>query len=233
MKNLIILTMVLVISAFTAHADGNTEVVVMLGDSTTVCNLNTPGAKLTDYVEAHLTKEHLQTRIVNSGIGSATAKIGLGELQARVLVHDPAVVTISFGLNDTGKSTPDEYRECLEKIVQSVQKNTHAKILLITSTPFINERHQWRQQFSDKGGMDAVLDTNFCSAMRTLGKKHNIPVCDLHSHFTALFGKNPKLRDELILPDGVHLTDKGNEVAAQHLAPYIATLLTKPTNHSQ
>ncbi len=227
MKSPIILTIVLLFSAFTAHAGDNTNVVVMLGDSTTACSLNKAGAKLTDYLQACLTKERLQASIVNSGIGSATAKIGLSQLQGMVLVHDPAVVTISFGLNDTGKSTPDEYRECLEKIVESIRTKTYAKILLVTSTPFIDERHIWREQFSAKGGLDKVLDTNFCAAMRTFAKKHNLPLCDLHGHFAALFKKNPKLRDELILPDGVHLTDKGNEVAAKYVAPYIATLLAE------
>ncbi len=148
----------------------STNVVVMLGDSTTFCNLNTPGERLTDLVQTYLTKEQIPASVVNSGIGSATAKIGLSRLKDQVLVYDPALVTISFGLNDTGRSNPEEYRECLGKMVQSIQTNTHAKILLVTSTPFINERHQWRGQFTAKGGIDAALDTKFCSVMRLLAK---------------------------------------------------------------
>ena len=208
----------------------STNIVVMLGDSTTECSGNKPGERLTDLVQAYLTKEHIPASVVNSGIGSATAKIGLSRLKDQVLVHDPALVTISFGLNDTGRSNPEEYRQCLEKMVLSIQTNTHAKILLVTSTPFINERHQWRGQFTAKGGIDAALDTKFCSVMRLLAKENNLPLCDLHAHFTAQFEKNPKLRDEFILPDGVHLTDKGNEVAAQYLAPAVATLLAKSAN---
>jgi lysophospholipase L1-like esterase len=233
LKNSIILTIVFVLCAFTVQAGGNANIVVMLGDSTTECSLNKPSAKLVDYVQAYLAEQHLQARIVNSGIGSATAKIGLSQLQSAVLVHEPAVVTISFGLNDTGRSTPEEYRECLGKMVQSIQTNTHAKILLVTSTPFINERHQWRGQFTAKGGVDAALDTKFCSVMRLLAKDKNLPLCDLHAHFTAQFEKNPKLRDELILPDGVHLTDKGNAVAAKYVAPSIAGLLAKPGNNKK
>ena len=45
--------------------------------------------------------------------------------------------------------------------------------------------------------------------------------------------KNPKLMDELILQDGVHLTDKGNDVAAQYIEPYIAELLAKPCNNKK
>ena len=67
MKNMIILTMVLVLGAFTAHSVENTNVVVMLGDSTTFCNLNTPGERLTDLVQAYLTKEHIPASVGISG----------------------------------------------------------------------------------------------------------------------------------------------------------------------
>ena len=127
MKNAIMITTVLTLCALTVQASGNTNIVVMLGDSTTLCYESKPGCKLTDYVQDYLTQNHLQARIVNSGVGGDTAKRGFDRLQGAVLVHEPAVVTISFGLNDTGFSTPDEYQECMEKIVQSVQTNNHAK----------------------------------------------------------------------------------------------------------
>jgi lysophospholipase L1-like esterase len=233
MKNAIMITTVLTLCALTVQASGNTNIVVMLGDSTTLCYENKPGYKLTDFVQSYLTQKHLKARIVNSGVGGDTAKGGFGRLQSAVLVHEPAVVTISFGLNDMGGSTPDEYRDCMEKIVQSVQTNTHAKILLITSTPFNNARHAWGEKFRTKGGMDEYMDANFCAAERALAKKYNLTLCDLHDHFIALFKKNPKLIDELILPDGVHLTDKGNAVAAKYVAPSIAGLLAKPGNNKK
>ena len=233
MKNAIILTMVFVLCALTVQAGGNTNIVVMLGDSTTLCYESKPGCKLTDFVQSYLAQKDLKARIVNSGVGGDTAKRGFGRLQVAVLVHEPAEVTISFGLNDTGGSTPDEYRDCMEKIVQSVQTNTHAKILLITSTPFNNARHALGGAFRSKGGLDEYMDANFCAAERALAKKYNFTLCDLHDHFTDLFKKNPKLIDELILPDGVHLTDKGNDVAAQYIVPYIATLLAEPGNNKK
>jgi len=233
MKNAIRLTLFFVLCVWAVQAGGNTNIVVMLGDSTTLCYESKPGCKLTDIVQSYLTQNHLKARIVNSGVGGDTAKGGLGRLQGAVLVHEPAVVTISFGLNDTGVSTPDEYRDCMEKIVQSVQTNTHAKILLITSTPFNNARNAWGEKFRTKGGLDEYMDANFCAAECALAKKYNLTLCDLHGHFTALFKKNPKLIDELILPDGVHLTDKGNDLAAQYIVPYIGTVLAEPGNNKK
>lgn len=159
-------------------------------------------------------------------MGSDTAQGGFGRLQEAVFAHSPTVVTISFGLNDTGLYTPKDYRNWMEKIVQSVQTNSRAKILLITSTPFDDRRHAWQEKFRSRGGLDEYMDANICVVVRELATKYNLGLCDLHAHCVAQFKKDPKLLDELILPDGVHLTDKGNEVAAQYVAPAIAEMLT-------
>jgi lysophospholipase L1-like esterase len=219
--------LVTLLGVLTASAE-TTNVVVMLGDSTTLCRANKPGSKLTELVQAQLeTTHHLPALVINSGVGGDTAKGGLARLQTAVLVHKPDVVTVSFGLNDTGKLTPGEYRAAMEQIVLSLQTNTHAGILLVTSTPFNSERHAWKEQFRDKGGLDPYMDTNICAAQRELAKKYNLTLCDLHAHFSDQFRKNPKLIDVLLLPDGVHLTDKGNEAAASYVAPFIAQLLAR------
>jgi len=128
MKNAIMITTVLTLCALTVQASGNTNIVVMLGDSTTLCYESKPGCKLTDYVQDYLTQNHLQARIVNSGVGGDTAKRGFDRLQGAVLVHEPAVVTISFGLNDTGFSTPDEYQECMEMIKTAQRADKRVKM---------------------------------------------------------------------------------------------------------
>ena len=203
------------------------SIVVMFGDSTTLCSQNKPGAKLTDGIQTYLTQtQHLQATVVNSGKGSDTAKGGYTRLQEAVLAHDPDVVTISFGLNDTGLLTPDEYREWMEKIVQAIQQKSRAKILLVTSTPFNNARHAWGKEFSTRGGLDEYMDVNICMQVRDLAQKYSLPICDLHGYFREKFKKNPALIDALLLPDGVHVTDEGNRVIVKYMAPMIATLIS-------
>ena len=205
------------------------SVVVMLGDSTTLCKANGAGAKLTDYVQAHVSRTLPQVTIVNSGKGSDTAEGGFARLKEAVFAHDPAVVTISFGLNDAGLLTPGEYREWMEKIIQAIRRKSRAKIVLVTSTPFDNARHlelsKWGKKFRSNLGLDEYMDANICAQVRTLAKKHNLPVCDLHGYFKDKFKQKPELIKTLIMPDGVHLTDEGNKVAAEYLAPMIAKSL--------
>ena len=207
------------------QAAASTNVVVMLGDSTTQCIYNKPGFKLTELVQGYLTRKQEPARVVNSGVGGDTAKGALNRLQKDVLAHQPDVVTISFGLNDTGNLTPAEYRQSMESIIQNIQQNSQAKILLITSTPFNNARHIWKDLPQAKGDLDGYLNANYCATVLELAKKHNLALCDLHEHWAAKFKQNNKLVDELILPDGVHHTDEGTQDAAKYIAPAIIKLL--------
>jgi len=205
-------------------------VVVMLGDSTTLCSRNRDGAKLTDFIQAALTRAHVEATIINAGKGSDTAQGGFARLQEAVFAHDPDVVTISFGLNDTGWFTPEEYREWMEKIIQEIQRKSRAGMLLVTSTSFNNARHAalstWGKGFHSQDGLDEYMDANICMQVRTLARKYRLPMCDLHGCFRERLKKNPAIMDMLLLPDGVHLTDEGNRVAAEYLAPMIATLIS-------
>ena len=209
-------------------AKKETTIIVMLGDSTTLCAGSKPGHKLTDYVKSDLTKiKNLRVSVINSGKGGDTVKGGYNRLEKNVFSHNPDIITISFGLNDTGKLTPDEFRKWLIKIVKIINKETKAKILLVTSTPFNNKRHGWRKRFVSKGGLDEYMDNNICSQMRDVAKKFKLPICDLHTYFKAEFKKKPGLIKTLIRGDGVHLTTEGNKAAAKYLVSAIHSLITK------
>lgn len=202
------------------------NILVMLGDSTTFCNCNKPGSKLTELVEKKLVEENkIEAKVINSGVGGSTAKQGYARLQQGVIANNPDFVTISFGLNDVERSTSDEYQEYMEKIIKKIQQNTKAKIMLVTSTPFNDERHIWGAKYMSKGGLDKYLDSKICDTTRKLARKYNLPICDLHDYFLKQFNKKKWLIDTLILPDGVHLTDEGNRVVADFLSPAIAEMM--------
>jgi len=227
-------TIIIIMVCFGVFAEPQKVTVVMLGDSTILCSRNKPEYKLTNLVQANLKNlKGMDVSVINSGKGGNTVKGGLSRLQKDVFKHNPDVVTISFGLNDTGKLTPAQFKENLEKMIETIQKNSKAKILLITSTPFDNQRHAWRKKFAEKGGLDEYMDTNICVKMRELVKKYNLQICDLHENFKTEFKKDPKLIKKYILPDGVHLANAGNEAAAKYLAPNISSLLLTNKKHKK
>jgi len=209
-------------------ADERTVTVVMLGDSTTLCQGSPKGKKVTDQVEEGLRArlKDAKVTVINSGQGSDTAKGGLARFARDVLAHKPDVVTISFGLNDTGVSTPEEFEKSLRGMIDQVRKASKAKVILVTSTPFDNKRHAWGQKFAGRGGLDEFMNTNFCARMRTLAKEMKVGLCDLHEDFASAFKKDPPLLAKVIQGDGVHLTDEGNALAAKHLTPKIVDTIS-------
>lgn len=202
--------------------------VVVLGDSIILCSHSEPGRKLTDIVQSDLAANGVPNPVViNSGKGCDTAKGAYTRLESDVFAHHPDIVAIALGLNDTVRSTPEEFRKWLEELVRAIQKETAAKIILVTSTPLVNERHDCGTQFKDKGGLDEYLDTKICSQMRDVAKNFDLPLCDLHDSFKAEFKKGPSLVDAIICPDGVHLTEEGDRMFARYLSPVILSVLGK------
>lgn len=197
-------------------------VVVMLGDSTTDRGMPTVVKKQLDQrIEPLLERPS----VINAGKGGDNATSALERLEKDVLVHKPDIVTVSFGLNDTGGRKPEQYGESLKKIVESL-KAADIEVLLMTSTPFNNERHFWGKQFEELGGLDEYMDREFCERMRSLADSEDVLLCDLHTIFKDAIKKDPDLINTVVSTDGVHLTTAGYDLVAEHVAPVLHTLLT-------
>ena len=168
-----------------------------------------------------------QLTVVNGGVGGDTAAGGLRRLPALLEKHNPDLVSVSFGLNDTGRLTPEVYEESIEGIVLLLKKQS-VKVLLVTSTPFNNERHGWgKLEKYAETGLDEYMDAKICQRMRNIAKKHKVPLCDLHAHFREAIQRKPERIDTLLRQDGVHLTPEGNRLAASHLGPAMHEALKK------
>jgi lysophospholipase L1-like esterase len=199
-------------------------VVVMLGDSTTDRGMPRQVKKLLDKLIASGPQ---RPKVINAGKGGDNATSALARLKKDVLAHKPDIVTVSFGLNDTGSRKPDQFKESLKKIIKTL-KDADIQVVLMTSTPFDNNRHGWgkKKQFQDLGGLDEYMDKEFCAKMRSLADGKDVLLCDLHGIFKNAFKKDAGLIKKIICPDGVHLTDEGNILAARQIAPILHTLLT-------
>ena len=206
----------------------HTPVVVLLGDSTTR-DLGPEAPAVKREVDALIKSVKDRPAVINAGVGGDTAGGGLARLERSVLAHHPDVVTVSFGLNDTGSVRPATFKENLANLVQALHK-ANVKVVLMTSTPFDNERHVWAPKFKDKGGLDEYLDKELLASVRELADGKDVLLCDLHAIFKEEFRKNPESIATLICPDGVHLTPAGNDVMAKHMAPVIAAAITSLTS---
>lgn len=202
--------------------DSGPPVVVMLGDSTTEGGM--PVAVRKELEKLNLSKVQLPI-VINAGKGGDNATAALSRLEKDVLAHKPDLVTISFGLNDVGLCKPEEFEKSLKKMI-GVFEEADIPVMLMTSTPFNNRRHGWGKKFEENGGLDEYLDINFCEEMRSLARDQKIPLCDLHHIFKEEFKKDADLVDQLISGDGVHLTARGYDLIAKHVAPKIVKELS-------
>ena len=154
------------------------------------------------------------------------ATSALDRLQKDVLAHSPDIVTISFGLNDTGGRKPDQFKNSLEKMIK-ILHDAGIQIVLITSTPFDNRRHSWGKRFEDLGGLDEYMDKEFCQKMRSLANGKTVKLLDLHTIYRDAFRKDAALLTKMICSDGVHLTGDGTRHVAEKIAPMLHKLLTQ------
>ena len=86
-----ILEMVLVGLLFCVSVSANETTIVMLGDSTTLCDRNAADKKLTVLVEKKLGESIKGNtfKVMNSGVGGSTAKEAVPRVQASVINHKP------------------------------------------------------------------------------------------------------------------------------------------------
>jgi lysophospholipase L1-like esterase len=209
--------------AFRPASEGNevAPVVVMFGDSTTDRGMP---KFVKDQLDRLITAGVQRPTVINAGKGFDNATSALERLEKDVLAHNPDIVTVSFGLNDTGGRKPDQFKESLQQIVKALQ-DADIQVVLMTSTPFNNDRHGWGTQFQDLGGLDEYMDREFCEKTRSLADGKEVLLCDLHTIFTEAFKQDGDLINKVISGDGVHLTDEGYLLVAEHTAPIIHALL--------
>jgi len=194
--------------------------IVAFGDSITAASGQPEGEKWIDLVEARLRARFPEPDFVtvNAGVGGNTSREGLARIETDVLAHQPGYVLVQFGGNDaTADSarhvTLDEYAENLERIRRSVVGETGGTVLLLTFPPIIDEWHGWgsHEMYQEAGGCDRYIEP-YRRVTRAFAERHGLLVIDIDRALRDACAADGN--GEYILPDGVHLTEKGNEVVA-------------------
>ena len=200
--------------------------IVCWGDSITAAREVAPEDRWPALLEQMLRKKFPEKKIdiVNSGVGGATSREGLERFEDDVLSHKPDFVICEFG-NDTllrsGKHVPvDEYYRNLKKAAQLLDAQG-GKIILVTFPPFNDDDwYSWASALICKENLDTYKTfggiNKFCQQYREktrlLAQELPCPLVDLYGTIKAASG-NPAMESPT-QPDGVHLTEKGNELTA-------------------
>jgi lysophospholipase L1-like esterase len=181
--------------------------VVFAGDSVTDCGRRTDPEALGDgYVRDLWNDLGLQRpRIVNVGI-SGNRAVDLRERWATdVLAHDPDLVSVLIGINDTWRrydeddpTSTEEFEAAYRAILEPVQ----AKLVLVE--PFLlavkEEQHEWRKDLDPK-----------IEVVRRLAREFDALLVPADVEFTR---QADAVGATTLADDGVHPTAAGHQLLA-------------------
>jgi len=159
----------------------------------------------------------LSIRMVNAGVGGNTSREGLARIEQDVLEHDPRFVLVEFGNDATPE--PDrqvsfgEFTANLHLIRTKVAERRGAQLVLLTFPPIVDEWHShYRHEFYvHNGGQDAYQE-HYRKRTRDFAQTFDCPLVDVDTAFRESMRTDG--RALYILPDGVHLTARGNQLIA-------------------
>lgn len=186
--------------------------IVCIGDSVTGVYYHTGGKRAyPEMLELGLRALFPKARItvINAGISGHTTQEGLNRLDSDVLSKNPDLVTISFGLNDLVRNTPEVFRANLESLVTRCRERG-SQIVLCTPNAVI-----------DTTGRPIDTLVSYCEIIRDVGERMSVRVCDQYRAGTRLKTRAP-LTWRLTLSDEIHPNMDGHKRMAEELCDTIS-----------
>jgi lysophospholipase L1-like esterase len=228
------------VSSSAGTSDGSSGVlrIVALGDSTTAPERDwAPEVNrvYADCLPGALSAHRIHAEVANAGIGGTTTRDAVLRLDRDVLSKRPDIVIVQFGINDswidvdTGATHPRltqaEYRNNLRAIIEVLRQH-RVRTLLMTPNPmrwgnsyYIKafQQHPDLLDVNEVRGIDRLLD-KYAEDVREVARIEHVALVDVFSAFEA-YGRKPdrSVRD-LLLADGIHPNQRGQE--------FVCSLLT-------
>lgn len=222
------------------------RVVVAFGDSTTATRRELANV-YADLLRQQLAQEGIDAQVFNEGVGGNNTEDAIKRFQSDVLDHDPDIVIMQFGINDstvdvwkrpsaTEPRVPvDKYGKNLETMVQQLKK-AGAKVILMTPNPLTwsekvvqlygpgpgnvrNPEATSPYDVDDPMGFNKLRDP-YLKVVRDLAAEQDVVLVDIHKKFLDYAAQEGKELDELLL-DGMHPNEAGHRLVAQALVPVV------------
>jgi lysophospholipase L1-like esterase len=213
---------------------GNSTI-VSFGDSTTA-----PRGSLVVYsniLRTELPHYGIDATVINSGVGGNNTNEAMLRFQTDVRDHDPDLVIIQFGINDSmwnlWESPPATgpevdlatYTANIATMTQTL-KADGARVVLMTPNPM-----RWNDLLksyygaapydpNDPMGLNATI-TPYCQAVRDVATAQSVPLVDVYNLFVAYDQVAGQSMDNLLL-DGMHPNDQAHQMIADALIGLIA-----------
>jgi lysophospholipase L1-like esterase len=160
-----------------------------------------------------LAAEHadMSLRVTNTGISGNRVYDLETRLETDLLEHEPAVVSVLIGINDTWRrydsdtvSAIDAFHAAYNRILYRVTDALNARLVILEPflLPVPEDRRAWREDLDPR-----------IAAVRDVARAHKACYVPLDGIFAAASCEKPC---EHWLPDGVHPTPAGHALIAEH-----------------
>ncbi len=183
---------------------GASVLYVALGDSTVEgVGASSPARNYVGQLHERLSAVYPRARVVNLGVGGATASGVLSRQLPRAIKLRPDLVTLSVGPNDiTGKRDLESYARDIDAILGILTRQTGA-VVVVNLIPDLTVTPRFRGTEVEARVRERVVAFNEILALQARG--YGAEVVDL---YTASQHEVPA-RPDLIGPDRYHPSDDG------------------------
>lgn len=135
-------------------------------------------------------RNYVPVNVINAGIGGVSAKSSIARIEKQVLIHNPDLVIVCFGLNDVNGPL-DSYLSSL-KIIFEKCSESGCDVIFMTpnmlntyvaeeTAPEHLEYAAVTAEFQNSGKMDLFMESGI-----KLAKEMGIAVCDCYSEWKKL-----------------------------------------------
>ncbi len=175
------------------------------GVKSSICFIN----RLDKYMPEYF--PFISWNIINSGINGDTTKSALKRVEKDVLRHNPNIVLILFGTNDSSnyngqKITPNMYKDNLSEIIKKIKSHNNRTglnfcipIPIIITPPPVYDKIA-----SDFTTNEKII--KYKDAAKETAKKYNCPIVDFYDY---LIEESNGIYIDYLQQDGIHLSEKG------------------------
>jgi lysophospholipase L1-like esterase len=231
-----------VVCPFTAIMPARSETgkplrIVAFGDSTTAVRAGVAQV-YAQRLPKTLAARGIRVEVINAGVDGNTTTLARQRFQSDVLRHQPDLVIIQFGLNDSvielpgGQTEPRvaqaEYEQNLDYFVRSLRMQD-AHVILMTQNPVLwtdkikEEYAKPPYNPDDRWGFN-VLNAQYAESVREIARAHDLPLIDVYQ-LSLDYDRIPGQSADALLTDGVHPSDEAHRLIADRLTEQIVRII--------
>ena len=135
-------------------------------------------------------------------------------------------MTVEFGNDGTWEDerrvSLEEYEANFNLIRTKVTEASNGRLVVLPFTPIVDPWNQFydKEFFKQQGGLD-VFAERYREVTRAFARRHGLPLADIDRALRREMAAQGT--ESCILPDGVHLTGRGNQVVAKTVFDVLVT----------